>query len=88
MCKRRFVCAEKLCSRGSFTEVSAQVPARSRLTTRLRTKVSAAVTTTNRAISEVAADYGLAWWTVHWILVATGCEGARAGCPDHDDRHR
>ena len=32
MVKRRFVCAEKLCARGSFTEVSDQVPARSRLT--------------------------------------------------------
>src|SRR5665647_2009793 len=36
VCKRRFVCTEALCSRGSFTEVSDQVPARSRLTTRLR----------------------------------------------------
>ena len=34
VCKRRFVCREQLCSRGSFTEVSDQVPARSRLTMR------------------------------------------------------
>jgi transposase len=74
MCKRRFVCTEKLCARRSFTEVSAQVPARSRLTTRLRSKVSAAVTTTNRAMSEVAGDYGLSWSTVHRILVATAVE--------------
>jgi transposase len=74
VCKRRFVCREQLCSRGSFTEVSDQVPARSRLTTRLRRKVSAAVTATNRAMSEVAADYGVAWWTVHRILVATAIE--------------
>ena len=33
-CKRLFVCAEQLCSRASFTEVSDQVPVRSRLTTR------------------------------------------------------
>jgi hypothetical protein len=71
VCKRRFVCSEQLCARGSFTEVSDQIPARSRLTTRLRRKVSAAVTATNRAMSEVAKDYGLAWWTVHRILVAT-----------------
>jgi transposase len=44
--KRRFVCTEQLCSRRSFTEVSDQIPARSRLTKRLRGKVSAAVTTT------------------------------------------
>jgi transposase len=74
VCKRRFVCAEQLCSRGSFTEVSDQIPARSRLTTRLRSKVSAAVTTTNRAMSEVAKDYGLAWWTVRRILVASAVQ--------------
>jgi|SRR5450631_77260 len=63
--KRRFVCGEELCSRRSFTEVSYQVPARFRLTMRLRTRVSAAVTVTSRAMSEVAGDYGVAWWTVH-----------------------
>ncbi len=68
--KRRYVCLEVLCSRRSFTETSAQLPARSRPTTRLRTKVSAAVTTTNRAVSEVAKDYDIAWCTVHRILVA------------------
>ena len=71
VCKRRFVCTEKLCARGSFTEVSDQIPAWSRLTERLRKKVSAAVTTTNRAMSEVAGEYGVAWWTVHRILVAS-----------------
>ena len=72
--KRRFMCNENRCARGSFTEVSDQIPARSRLTTRLRSKVSAAVTTTNRAISEVAGDYGVAWRTVHRILVATAAQ--------------
>src|ERR1035438_6049132 len=57
VCKRRFLCTEKHCARRSFTEVSDQIPARSRLTKRLRTKVSAAVTATNRAMSEVAGDY-------------------------------
>ena len=70
VCKRRFLCTEKLCARGSFTEVSDQIPARSRLTKRLRTKVGAAVTATNQAISEVGGEYGVAWWTVHRILVA------------------
>ena len=56
LCKRRFLCTEKLCARKSFTEVSDQVPARSRLTTRLRAKVSSAVTATNRAMSEVAGE--------------------------------
>jgi transposase len=55
------MCTEELCSRGSFTEIGDQVPARSRLTTRLRGNVAAAVTATNWAMSEVAGDYGLAW---------------------------
>jgi transposase len=33
-------------------------------------KVAAAVVTTNRAMSEVAAEHGISWWTVHRILVA------------------
>jgi hypothetical protein len=67
--KRRFVCVEPLCKRKSFTETTAQLPARARVTTRLKMKVSAAVTTTNRAVSEVAKEHGIAWWTVPRILV-------------------
>src|SRR5690606_25536188 len=33
--KRRYVCAEELCPRGTFTEITDQLPARARLTTRL-----------------------------------------------------
>ncbi len=72
--KRRFVCAEGLCARRSFTEISAQLPARSRLTVRLRTKISQAVSTTNRAISEVSNEHGVAWWTVHRVLVGAAAE--------------
>ncbi len=72
--KRRFLCAEKACARRSFTETSGQLPARSRLTTRLRTRISAAVSTTNRAMSEVGKDYGVAWWTVHRVLVAAAVD--------------
>ena len=72
--KRRFTCAEALCSRKSFTQASAQLPSRSRVTTRLKVKVSAAVTQANRAMSEVAKDHGIAWWTVHRILVRTAAD--------------
>ena len=72
--KRRFLCPEELCPRWSFTEVTGQLPARSRLTMRLRSKVSAAVVTTNRAMSEVAGEHGIAWWTVHRILVAAAAQ--------------
>ena len=72
--KRRFACAQTLCARRSFTETSAQLPARARLTTRLKVQVTAAVTTTNRAVSEVANDHGVAWWTVHRILVRAAAD--------------
>ena len=72
--KRRFACAEVLCERRSFTETSAQLPARARVTTRLKAKVCAAVTTTNRAVSEVAKDHGIAWWTVHRVLVKAAAD--------------
>lgn len=72
--KRRFRCAETACERRSFTEVTGQLPARARVTTRLRDEVCAAVTTTNRAVSEVAAEYGLSWPTVHKTLVVKAAE--------------
>ncbi len=72
--KRRFACAEVRCERGSFTETTLQLPARARVTTRLKVKVCAAVTTTNRAVSEVAKDHGIAWWTVHRILVKAAAD--------------
>ncbi len=65
--KRRFACVEPFYKRKSFTETSAQLPARARVTTRLKVKVSTAVTTTNRAVREVAKERGIAWWTVHRI---------------------
>ena len=72
--KRRFVCAERLCERRSFTETSAQLPARSRLTARLRVRIGEAVTGRNRAMSDVAVEHGVAWWTVHRVLVAAAAD--------------
>ena len=72
--KRRFACTQVLCERRSFTETSVQLPARARVTTRLKVKVCAAVTTTNRAVSEVARDHGIAWGTVHRVLVKAAAE--------------
>ncbi len=72
--KRRYACLEDDCSRRSFTEVSGQLPARARLTTRLRDRVKRAVTKSNRAVSDVADDYDLAWHTVHRVLVAAAAQ--------------
>ena len=85
--KRRFRCVETLCPGGSFTQTCPQLPARSRLTRRLRVKVATAVTATNRAISEVATERDLAWGTLHRILVAAAVTAVGQAAND-DDRDR
>src|SRR3954452_7489100 len=52
--RRRFSCAEQLCERRTFVEVSDQVPLRARMTTRLRAVVLEAVVTAGRVVAEVA----------------------------------
>jgi transposase len=68
--KRRLRCAEELCPRRSFTQTTPEIPPRSRLTTRLRDKLAHAIVASNRAVAEVAAEYGVAWHTAHTALVA------------------
>jgi transposase len=68
--KRRLVCAESLCSRRSFTQTAAAVRPRGRVTERLRDRVATAIAGSNRAVSEVAAGYGVSWPTAHRALVA------------------
>lgn len=68
--KRRLVCREVLCGTGTFTQQSAAVPARARLTTRLREKIGSAIPSGNRAVSEVAGEYAVAWATAHRALIA------------------
>ena len=68
--KRRFACAEPLCHKRTFVETSEQVPARARVTTRLRQLVLQAVTGAGRAVSEVAAAHGLSWRTVQRCVSA------------------
>src|SRR5919112_6792159 len=51
--RRRLVCLEPACSRLSFTQVTAQVPARARLTTRLRHRLADAIACSNRAVTDV-----------------------------------
>jgi transposase len=62
--KPRLVCAEPECPRGTFTPATEQLPARARCTTRLPTALVLAVIDSGRAVAEVAADHGVAWWTV------------------------
>ena len=58
------------------------VAERARCTTRLRTAVLAAVIDSGRAVAEVAADYGVAWWTVQATVNA-----AAVLLPDVDELH-
>ena len=67
--KRRLVCLEPACPRRSFTQTTAEIPARSRLTARLRQRLAEAVARSNRAVSEVAAEYGVSWRTVHKAFI-------------------
>jgi transposase len=62
--KKRWRCAEVLCSRSSFTEHTAQVPPRARLTIRLKDAITDAVAGEVRAIDRVAGQFGVSWPTV------------------------
>jgi transposase len=62
--KRRFVCVDARCARRTFVQVTDQVPLRARVSTRLRELVLDAVVFGGRAVSAVAAEHGLGWWTV------------------------
>lgn len=68
--RRRLVCREALCPRRSFTQTCTAVRPRGRVTERLRDRVAAAIAGSNRAVSDVAAEYGVSWPTAHKALVA------------------
>lgn len=59
--KRRWYCPTPVCPRKSFTEQVDQVPARARLTTRLRQTAGAAVADGGRTIVQSARDHGVSW---------------------------
>jgi len=68
--KRRLVCLPDRCPRGSFLERTTAIPARSRLTARLREHLADAIAGSNRAVSEVAAEHHVSWHTAHRALIA------------------
>ncbi len=69
--KRRYLCTESACPRRTFTEQTAQLPARARVTTRLAEQVITACRAEPRAVSRVAHEAGLAWPTVMRLLTGT-----------------
>jgi transposase len=68
--KRRLLCGEARCPRRSFTQESVAIRPGARVTERLRSRVAEAIAGGNRAVSEVAAEYGVSWPTAHKALVA------------------
>src|SRR5690606_12276204 len=68
--KRRWFCDERACPRGTFTEQVGQVPARARLTTRLRRAAGAAVADGGRTVVQSARDHRLSWPVVSAALAA------------------
>ena len=67
--KRRYRCAEVRCPQRVFLEWSQEIPPRHHLTGRLRARLEQAASRTARALSDVAAEYGVSWWSVHRALV-------------------
>jgi len=68
--KRRWFCDEPRCRRGTFSEVTDQVPAFARSTARLCQALVAAVIVSGRAASEVAGAHRVSWWLVTSMLTA------------------
>ena len=79
--KRRLVCLPAACPRRSFLERTVAIPPRSRLTVRLREHLAQAIAGSNRAVSEVAAEHGVAWHTAHRALVAAAARWLPAPPP-------
>ena len=79
--KRRWRCTEVVCGRGSFTEAIPAVPARARLTVRLRAELAHAVAEQHRCVAETAAHYQVGWATVHDAFIAHVSEPLAAPAP-------
>ena len=63
-----------MCRRRSFTQTCAAVKPRGRITERLREKLALAIAGSNRPVSDVAAEYGVSWPTVHQALVVAAAK--------------
>jgi transposase len=68
--KRRWRCDEPECRRKSFTEAVAAVPARKRLTVRLRAAAGAAVADAGRTVVQAARDHDVSWPVVAGAFTA------------------
>ncbi|WP_182349588.1 ISL3 family transposase [Tomitella gaofuii] len=67
--KSRWRCRETGCDRATFTEAIEQIPARARVTGRLRSRIGAAIGDAARSVAEVAAGFGVSWPTAHQAFI-------------------
>ena len=67
--KQRWRCRETRCPRKSFTEALPGVPARSRLTTRLRARVGAGIADGYCTVRSAAAAHAVSWRTAHQAFI-------------------
>ncbi|MDQ6938343.1 MAG: ISL3 family transposase [Actinomycetota bacterium] len=68
--KRRWRCTEQACPRGSFTESLPAVPARARVTTRLRRECGAGIADRFSCVLAGAQHYRVSWPVAHRAYVA------------------
>jgi transposase len=68
--KRRLICTEMACRQRSFTQLSDAIRPRARLTERLKDALARAIASSNRAVAEVASEYGVSWGAAHRALAA------------------
>src|SRR4051794_33594013 len=68
--KRRWHCDQQGCARTTFTEAIEEVPARARVTGRLRRAAGAAVADGGRTIVQSARDHGVSWPVVSAAFTA------------------
>jgi len=68
--KQKWRCKVVWCERKSFTESLPGIPARSRLTARLRLRAAEAIGEHTRSVSDVAGEYGMTWPIAHRAFIA------------------
>ena len=65
--KQKWRCKVAWCECKSFTESLPGIPARSRLTARLRRRAAEAIGDHIRLVSDVAGEYGMTWPIAHLV---------------------
>ena len=79
--KRRWRCREPECARSSFTESIPAIPARSRLTCRLRAECGEAIADRFSCVAAAAGHYRLSWRTAHAAYIAHVADALAAPLP-------